>query len=122
MAEFDPIPLSRPSEAVFSEKPAPVEFDGDGLHLFIDNPRVAELPENFCITFRGKRGPLTLRESGRGRPGSASADLTLVEICDVKEDDYEKPKVAEAKDVVDDIFESIRKEQGDERLDGDDNE
>ncbi len=107
---FSPIPLAKTPES-YPSQPSPVSAmsDTSGLSLFIDNPRVVDLPEQGCITFRFTRGPLTIRESGANRPGSASADLTLTEICEVTEEDA--PEGIESKDVVDDLFEKLRGEE-----------
>lgn len=109
MADFDSIPLTSPS----AEKAYPAGIagnaarDSDGLHLYIDNPRVADLPKCGKITFYFERGPISLRESDGERAGSASVDLRLTEICDVEEE-KEKDTPAKAADIIDEIFESVR--------------
>ena len=108
MSDYQPISLSSGENHSVYKSDSPVERESDGLHLFVSNPRVVDLPEQGCITFRFKRGPLTIKEGYKGSPGSASADLTLLEICDVK--DEESPEVKESKDTIDEIFNSIRDE------------
>lgn len=107
-AEYTPISLAGADRNAGSLT-SPVEHEADGLHLFIDNPAVATMPEEGLITFRYRRGPLSLRESSGERPGSANADFTLTEICEVKEEKASSAVEAEAKDVVDELFESISK-------------
>lgn len=104
--EYAPISLAGSSYGD-AKATSPVEREADGLHLFIDNPAVATMPEEGLITFRYRRGPLSLRESSGGRPGSANADFTLTEICEVKEEKASSAVEAEAKDVVDELFEAI---------------
>jgi hypothetical protein len=107
MDSFSPITLSggKSNYAHSLTSPPPVEQEADGLHLYIDNPRVINLPEQGCITFRFSRGPISARESFNGRPGSANVDLTLTEICDVKAEDA--PEGTDPVDVVDQLFDSI---------------
>jgi hypothetical protein len=84
-----------------------------GLYLFVTNPRVVELPEEGKITFVFKRGPVTLREGTEERPGSASVDLRLLEICDVcacEVEAREKGEYGESENAIDSLFESLRKE------------
>lgn len=87
---------------------APVEVSEQGLHLYVNNPRVIELPEEGCITFRFRRGPVTIVGPSRHGPGTASADLTLTEICEVEKseaEEYEKPTQLEG--VIDELFSKL---------------
>ena len=119
MSEYAPIPLSSArgdtSAGYANSTVSPVERDADGLHLFIDNPRVVELPEQGCITFRFSRGPVTITEASKSSAARAHVDLTLTEICDVKEE--EAPEGVEAKDALDELFAGIREP---DEIDGDD--
>lgn len=105
--EYAPISLAGSSNGAAVSSPSYAD-QAAGLSLFIDNPEVANMPEEGLITFRFKRGPLTLRESDDSRPGSANAQFTLTEICDVTEDKGSSAKEPEAKDVVDELFKSIQ--------------
>lgn len=81
--------------------------DGRGLPLFIDDLAVLDLPENGCITFRFKKGPVTATEASGDAPARASATLRLLEICECEaeeseeEDEYEE----DADKSIDDLFE-----------------
>ena len=109
---FEPIDLSLSSR--FNATTPATPFDSEGKNLYLDHPRVAELPEEGCITFKFRRGPVTLREGFSGHPGSASADLTLIEICNVKAEkvSYEGPEEHEdesrTENQIDELFESLR--------------
>ena len=90
----------------------PEPSDSGGLHLYVSQPRVVELPEQGLISFYYKRGPITLVEGGEDSEGRASADLTLTEICDVCECEvpgYTEEQETESK--IDEIFESLRGEK-----------
>lgn len=100
---MDPIDLSQKPEPSLPASP-----DG-GLHLFIENPRVEELPECGEITFRYVRGPITEVEPLRGMPGRCSVDLTLTEICKVKACEPEDTKRME--DDLDNLFEEASAEE-----------
>jgi hypothetical protein len=109
-------PISLDNSGSLCEPCSPPE---PGKHLYLDDPRVVELPECGCITFRFKRGPVTIKEGGSGREASASADLTLTEICAVKEEasgdveEYEKSDKVENQ--IDKLFEELRgKEEAEE--------
>jgi hypothetical protein len=109
MPKFEAIPLS------FDGLNSPVVPDG-GLNLYVSNPKVVDLPEEGKITFKFKRGPVTLRE-GRGESeGTASVDLSLYEICEVEEcpvTGSAEPD-RETENAIDDIFESIRGKKSEE--------
>lgn len=83
----------------------------DGLHLYVSNDRVTELPEEGEITFRFRRGPITTVEALRGSPGRASVDLSLFEICAVKADKNEQEYSGDGDSVIDDLFEKAKTEK-----------
>lgn len=111
---FDSISLSRSYGGELAAN-SPVSSEQDGKHLYLDDPRVVELPEEGCITFRFKRGPVTLVEGSDNRPGRASVDLTLVEICDVKAEELREYGVGDESDqtesTIDSLFEKLRGEK-----------
>ena len=113
MAEdFDPISLSRP----VPESPAVAADTASGQRISVNSPRVLEIPENGCITFRFKRGTVTLQSSSAGNPGSARADLELLEIVDVEAGECDEPETKEsAPDKIDELFRQLTTEpDGDE--------
>lgn len=103
---FDTISLS--SNAGYGIA-TPTASSSDCLHLFIDNPRIADLPKSGRFTFRYEKGPMTLREAGPERPAGASADFKLYEIVDAKaapeQEDDSTPG-----DVLDKILEEVQAE------------
>lgn len=99
---FEPISLSRGSEGSPATPLTGAEALNAGLNLFISNPRVIDLPHEGCITFRFKRGPLTVTEAKDGRPGEARVDLSLLEICDVEAHESEESESDE--DPIDRYF------------------
>jgi hypothetical protein len=111
MPKFEAISLGS-SGSNIPEVAYPSGSNEPGLHLYVDNPRVVELPEEGKITFYFKRGPITVREGVEDRPGSASADLNLTEICDVCA--CEAPEYSEARETenkIDELFEELRGEK-----------
>lgn len=108
MAEFTPIPLSD-QHANPSGVPAPVS----GPSIYISNPRVLELPLRGCITFKFERRPITITEGIGGLKGNASAELRLLEICNVEEtEDSEEHGETEDReeDLIDKLFREARSE------------
>ena len=99
----------------------PMSSDGaEGLHLYLDNLCVLELPEEGIISFHYKKGPVTATEAGKGKPAHASADLLLTEICDYGEHDKndESESSEESKDSyegqsIDDLFEEASESEKD---------
>lgn len=86
----------------------------DGLNLFVSHPRVVDLPEEGCITFRFRRGPAMVKEPFKGTPGSASVDLTLLEICDVKDEAMpsdDKSGRRKSEETIDKLFEEAREDE-----------
>lgn len=121
-SEFKPIRLN--GEASSSAQPwdsisRQSEGDGDGLHLFLSHPRAIELPKSGCITFKFARGPVTVTEAYRDRPGSATVDLTLIEICEVEEHSDSETEEAseeisehlEGDDLIDRLFDEARESE-----------
>lgn len=108
MSKFEPISLAR------SDYGSPValnESSGGGLNLYIDNPSVVELPLEGEITFRFKRGPVTLREASSRGPAGATADLTLFEITAVKKGDCCEEESAHEANEIDKLFALARSEE-----------
>ncbi len=103
--DFEPIPLSPANDGIMANPISPES--PEGLHLFISHPRVAELPEEGCITFRFKRGPRTVTE-GEGGISRASVDLRLLEICEVEAEEGEESEKKD--DPIDKLFAEAEKE------------
>lgn len=100
---FDPISLSESGATENLVSPGRAE---SGLHLYVSHPRVSELPEEGCITFRFKRGPRTVTEGDSGI-ARASVDLRLTEICDVEaHESDDEPK----EDPLDELFKKAASE------------
>lgn len=94
---------------------SPVSPDvGDGPRVFLDNPAVLDLPDEGTITFRFKRGPITIREPHRGQSGSASADLCLCQLLSWTEEepaddgDEDNETSPAGRDRIDELFEEAR--------------
>jgi hypothetical protein len=100
-------------------QPSPTSSDGaEGLHLYLDNLCVLELPEEGIISFHYKKGPVTATEAGKGKPAHASADLLLTEICDYNDgSDHENYKESEDSEddnqTIDDLFEEASESEKD---------
>lgn len=85
--------------------------DGHGLHLYIDDLAVLDLPDEGCITFKYKKGPVTATEASEDRPARASATLRLLEICDAESEDLEEEKDETDSDKsIDELFEEAGSE------------
>lgn len=106
MADFEPIPLT---PVQYSTSPATsIE---SGLFLHIENACVAELPEEGEITFRYKRGPVTLVGSTKDSPARAYADFNLTEItcceaCKSEEDSDTKKTESRIDELLEEALES----------------
>lgn len=87
--------------------------EDSGLHLYIDDLCVLEMPDEGCVTFRYKKGPVTATEAKGDRPARASADLRLLEICDVEASASEKEEPADdVEEAIDELFEeALRTEE-----------
>lgn len=97
------------SRSGYNMPASPMEADS-GLHLYIDDLCVLEMPDEGCVTFRYKKGPVTATEAKGDRPARASADLRLLEICDVKAETSEKEEPADDVDeAIDELFEEALK-------------
>lgn len=103
MPKFESIPLS------FDGLNSPAMPEG-GLNLYVSDPKVVDLPPEGKVTFKFKRGPVTLREGRGEQEGTASVDLSLFEICEVEECPVSGPAEPdrETENAIDEIFESIR--------------
>lgn len=112
MSKFEAISLTQNS-ANYSPV-IPCGPGEDGLHLYVSNDRVTELPEEGEITFRFRRGPITVVEALRGQSGRASVDLSLKEICGVKAEKNESEYSNESNGVLDDLFEKAKAENASE--------
>lgn len=114
-SKFDPISLAGngPNQA-YPVSPASVE-EAEGKFLFLEHPRVVQLPEEGKITFYFKRGPVTVREPTEHSPGSASVDLRLTEICDVCACEVETPAsdAQESSKLIDELFAKVRGKKSD---------
>lgn len=104
--KFEPIDLTERGYEPIPSGPS------EGLHLFISDPRVVDLPDGGCITFKFKRGPVTLTESTKSSPGTASCDLTLLEICEVEHveeyNDQDADNDSRPDNVIDELFREAR--------------
>lgn len=110
MADFEPIQLTTPPAY-----PSPSVPGENGLYLHIENPRVADLPEEGEITFRFTRGPVTLVGSTKDSAARAYADLNLTEItcCEACKGE-EKSETKETESRIDELLEeALESEKGD---------
>jgi hypothetical protein len=85
-------------------------FEGRGLPLFLDDLAVLDLPEEGCVTFKYKKGPVTATESSGDAPARASATLRLLEICaceaeDVEDKEEDDEYEGDADKSIDELFE-----------------
>jgi hypothetical protein len=80
--------------------------EGRGLPLYLDDLVVLDLPEEGCITFMYKKGPVTATEASGGSPARASATLRLLEIRECKPEEVEEDEDEQDTDKsIDDLFE-----------------
>ena len=91
---------------------SPCSPEQDCKHLYVQHERVVELPRSGTVTFRFKRGPVSITEGAGPRAASASVDLSLYEIVGTtddgaadEDDDDSRPDSA-----LDELFERARKE------------
>jgi hypothetical protein len=115
MKDFTPIPLSEASDLNPLPEPATPR---EGKYLYIRHPRVVDLPASGCVTFRFTRNPVTVTEPLNGKPGSASVELHLTEICGYTAD--EDAAESATKSVEDELDEAFREYAGKDE-DADDN-
>jgi hypothetical protein len=109
MPKFEPISLDRDNSANVAY---PEPYPSEGLSLYINHPCVVDLPEEGTITFRFKRGPVTLTQATKSSPSRATTDLCLCEIVDCTEEKSESESEATREaNAIDRIFEQVRKEE-----------
>jgi hypothetical protein len=99
-----------------SDYSSPVsQMDRDGLHLYLRDLCVLELPDEGCITFKFKKGPVTATEAGEDTPACASCDLTLTAICAVEAEENEGTEKYPDKssESIDDLFEQASRKESD---------
>lgn len=104
------IDLSSKSEYLIPASP----MDGDGLHLYLRDLCVLDLPDEGCITFKYKKGPVTATEASKDSAATASCDLTLTAICAVEAETGEKvDKNDDADESIDELFEQAARSESD---------
>jgi hypothetical protein len=86
-----------------------------GLHLYLRDLCVLDLPDEGCITFKYKKGPVTATEAGEDTAASASCDLTLTAICAVEAEEGEKVEddMDETSESIDELFEQAARSESD---------
>lgn len=82
----------------------------DCKHLYVQHERVVELPRSGTVTFRFKRGPVSITEGTGASPASASVDLSLYEIVGTTTDGAESEDDERPESTLDELFELARKE------------
>lgn len=105
-----PVTLADSSHTVsFGGNRMDMSSEDYGLHLFLNNPCVLDLPAEGTITFRFKKGPMTVTEGTDKRPAKASADLCLYEIVSSEEGEAQKDDdTDESQDAIDDLFDKAQ--------------
>jgi len=104
------IDLSKKSDYLTS--PA-MPSESGGLHLYLRDLCVLDLPDEGCITFKFKKGPVTATEASEDSPASASCDLTLTAICDVKAEENKGTEMDsdETSESIDELFEKAARKE-----------
>ena len=95
----------------------PCSPEEDCKHLYVQHERVVELPRSGTVTFRFKRGPVSITEGSGSRPASASVDLSLYEIVSTTDAGAESEDDERPESTLDELFESARKEDAAEEDD-----
>jgi hypothetical protein len=81
-------------------------FEGRGLPLYLDDLAVLDLPDEGCITFMYKKGPVTATEASGDSPARASATLRLLEIRACEPEEVEEDEDEQDTDKsIDELFE-----------------
>lgn len=103
-------PIDLSSSDTSNPYPASPESEEGCKHLYVQHERVVELPRSGTVTFRFKRGPVSITEGAGASPASASVDLSLYEIVDTTDDGAESEDDERPESSLDELFERARKE------------